>query len=347
MIGCQRRFPSLRAFVMCAFGVVMAGMATAQSGPAENQVSITVDAGSQAAVALDGPWRFHLGDNPAWANASLDDSSWEELSADRPWGEQGHPSYAGFAWYRASIKLLPPNGDSAPIALMVPHVDSAYEVYWNGALIGSDGKLPPNPVYYLRDSPPRVFHFNAGEHGILAFRVWKAPLLSDDSGKQGGFQDAPMVGSDQAITARLALMNYAWLRSQQFYFSINLIYGLVALLSLLTWLQDRKQWPPLWMFAFSLAPLIEMLFYGVRIPWSSPVTNALWQPITSIRDICLWLLLLWLLQLGQNQRLVRFVWVCAWVSISAEILDSAPYFLAWVPGWLVPMQIEDAVMVAI
>ena len=25
----------------------------------------------QGAISLDGPWRFHLGDNPAWANPDL------------------------------------------------------------------------------------------------------------------------------------------------------------------------------------------------------------------------------------------------------------------------------------
>ena len=363
MIGSQRRFPSSRALFLFAFGVVMAAPATAQTNPSKPGTSIPVDERSQVAVALNGPWRFHVGDDLGWADPSLDDSGWEELSADRPWGEQGHASYAGFAWYRArivfsssgsggsvsgeSVSGRPGSLEPGSIALLVPHIDSAYEVYWNGALIGSDGKLPPHPVYYLRASPARVFRFKAGDHGVLAFRVWKAPLLSDDTGKNGGFQDAPMAGSERAVTTRLALLDYEWLRSQQFYFSINLIFGLVALLSLLTWLQDRKQWPPLWMFGLALAPLIEMLFYGVGIPWSSPLANALWQPVTSIRDICLWLLLLWLLKLGEDRRLVRLVWVCAWVSICAEVLDSAPYFLAWVPGLLVPMQIEDAVMVAI
>lgn len=351
MIGRRCRFPSPRALFLFAFSSVLAETAVAQTNSSNYQASITVNLGSQSAVALDGPWRFHLGDDAAWADAAFDDSDWEELSADRPWGEQGHASYAGFAWYRTSIVISSSaKSDSLHLALLIPHVDSAYEVYWNGKLIGSDGKLPPNPVYYLRASPPRVFYIdniNAGEHGVLAFRVWKAPLLSDDSGRNGGFQGAPMAGSDRAIATRLALMNYEWLRSQLLYFSINLILGIVALLSLLTWLQDRKQWPPLWMFGFAMAPLIEMLFYGVRIPWPSPLANALWQPVSSIRDICLWMLLLWLLQLGQNKRLVRFVWVCAWVSVSAVILDGAPYFLAWIPGWLVPMQIEDALMVAV
>jgi hypothetical protein len=275
MIGWQRRFPSSRAFgvfaigALFAFGVAKAGTAAAQAEPPKNQASIaagagiTVDERGQAAVPLDGPWRFHLGDDPAWADPGLDDSHWEKLSADRPWGEQGHASYAGFAWYRAIIDFSSTassvsgsgeagSGQSVPIALLVPHVESAYEVYWNGVLIGSDGKLPPNPVYYLRAAPPKIFRFNAGEHGVLAFRVWKAPLLSDDTGRHGGFENAPMAGSERAIATRRGLMDYGWLRSQQFFFGVNLIYGLVALLSLLTWLQDRKQWPALWMFGFAV-----------------------------------------------------------------------------------------------
>ncbi len=364
MIGRWWCISSPRALTAVAFGAILAGAPVARTetstylAPLAGGAEIAVDECSQTAVALAAPWRFHTGDDAGWADPSLDDSRWEEVSADRPWGEQGHASYAGFAWYRAHIEIAScGNGETASgrsvsdaspaVALLVPHVDSAYEVYWNGVLIGRDGKFPPNPVYYLRASRAKVFQFNAGERGVLAFRVWKAPLLSDDSGKLGGFVAAPMAGSGTAIATHLALMDYERLRSKQFYFSINLIYGLVALFSLLTWLQDRKQWPPLWMFGFAVAPLIEMLFYGVRIPWPSPVANALWQPVTSIRDICLWFLLVWLLQLGEDRRLVRFVRVFAWISISAEVLDSLPYFLSWIPGLLVPMQIEDAVMVAI
>src|ERR1700678_1531900 len=51
-------------------------------------------------VPLQGNWQFHLGDDKAWADPALDDSGWEQIHVDAPWGSQGHPSYTGFAWYR-------------------------------------------------------------------------------------------------------------------------------------------------------------------------------------------------------------------------------------------------------
>src|SRR4051812_23112564 len=37
-----------------------------------------------AAPLLDGPWRFHTGDNPNWANADADDSGWEMVDLSAP-----------------------------------------------------------------------------------------------------------------------------------------------------------------------------------------------------------------------------------------------------------------------
>lgn len=51
----------------------------------------------KGSVPLNGPWQFHLGDNISWASPAFDDSHWEQLSADKPWGEQGHFAYTGFA----------------------------------------------------------------------------------------------------------------------------------------------------------------------------------------------------------------------------------------------------------
>ncbi|MGH9590146.1 MAG: hypothetical protein ACRD25_07105, partial [Terracidiphilus sp.] len=30
-------------------------------------------------VSLYGPWKFHLGDNPRWADPGFDDSQWETV----------------------------------------------------------------------------------------------------------------------------------------------------------------------------------------------------------------------------------------------------------------------------
>ena len=34
----------------------------------------------QSIVALNGPWKFHIGDNLQWANPDFDDSQWETVN---------------------------------------------------------------------------------------------------------------------------------------------------------------------------------------------------------------------------------------------------------------------------
>src|SRR5581483_10643595 len=53
-----------------------------------------------AVVPLTGPWKFHTGDNPGWAQPALDDSSWSDMDmtpARGPvpgWTARGFPGYA-------------------------------------------------------------------------------------------------------------------------------------------------------------------------------------------------------------------------------------------------------------
>jgi hypothetical protein len=336
------RFPWLPALLSLAFAAVLA-----QAQPVREPSLLPADTLSRAAIPLDGPWKFHLGDDPAWAVPSCDDSAWEQLTADRPWGQQGYASYAGFAWYRLNLTIAPGQNDPPPLALLVPHVDNAYEIYWNGALVGQNGKLPPYPVYYLASQPPQVFGLGPARSGVLAFRVWKAPLLSDDTGQGGGFLGPPMAGSPDAIDLRITVLDYQWLRSRQFYFALNSLYALVALLSLLAWLRDRSQWPLFWMAGFALAPVISVLFYGLRLPWPLAVANGLWQPLSSLRDISLWFLLVWLLELRDNPGLVRLIRVCAWANFISTTLDAVPSLIDWIPGWTLTAQIADAVFTGV
>jgi hypothetical protein len=65
----------------------------------------------KGAIALSGPWQFHLGDDAQWADPTTADETgqngWEQLAAEQPWGTQGHPSQAGFGWYRKHLHLTP------------------------------------------------------------------------------------------------------------------------------------------------------------------------------------------------------------------------------------------------
>jgi class 3 adenylate cyclase len=88
---------------------------------------------------LAGNWRFHFGDDPAYASAAFVDSSWQLLAVPDTWSQRNLPS-AGIAWYRSRIAI----NDTAAMeaaGLFFEHVHVAMEVYWNGELIGSNGKV--------------------------------------------------------------------------------------------------------------------------------------------------------------------------------------------------------------
>jgi Stage II sporulation protein E (SpoIIE) len=304
------------------------------------------------AVALDGSWRFKPGDDAGWANPNLDDSGWEAIAVDKAWGEQGHPSYTGFGWYRRHIEFAPANpkngAESAEhLALMIRHIDDAYEIFWNGARIGGNGAFPPHPVWYPISQPPQTFAWPATGSGVLAIRVWKAPLLSDDSGRRGGILFPPVVGTSAAIVAAKAQLDYQWLRSRQFVFGEDLLYALVALLSLLAWLRDRRQLLLLWVATFALASIFRQMLFGMGIDWPRSITDALAGPLSSIRDVSLWFLLLALLQLREKRRLLRLTWAAAVVSLTATTLDGLISLFLWTSRWLLAVQVADALLTVI
>ncbi|MFP5227250.1 MAG: GGDEF domain-containing protein, partial [Acidobacteriota bacterium] len=255
---------------------------------AANSASIVVHGLGKGTVPLSGPWQFHTGDDSAWAAPGFDDSGWQQVSADRPWGEQGHDRYTGYAWYRCRISLTPAAGVAPPFALLVEHIDDAYEIYWNGRLIGRNGRVDPYRIWYYSQKA-QIFTLGPGESGVLAFRVWKAPLFSDDSGQGGGFESAPLVGSPAAIAAVRGALDYQWLSGRQFLFGQNLIYALIALVSFLAWLRHRSQWLLFWMMAFTAAPVALLLLMGSDLHWPYLFVVGAAQPFYSIQDeIALW-----------------------------------------------------------
>jgi hypothetical protein len=312
----------------------------------------------KAIAPLDGPWQFHLGDDTSWSSPAFDDSDWEQLTAGKPWGEQGYPSYTGYAWYRLHLSLDSAPGNQTNFALLVPHLDDVYEIFWNDNSIGRSGKFPPYPIWYRSSDAPIIYPLGSGTsesdpelkqqlQGTLAIRVWKAPLMSDDSGRSGGFQRAPVIGYPESVAAYKTTLDYQWLRTNQFSFSEYLLYGIAGLLGLFSWLRDRQQRTLLWMTGFALSPLIRLFLYGMRIAWPVGLSNAIGPPVSSIRDISLWFLLLWLLHLDDNPSLIRLVRRFAIVSVSVSIADGLLSLLDASVGWFWIVQIADAVLTGI
>ncbi len=72
-LGCHRlRVRSVLVLLLTALSLACLGLGE----------TLNLKNPGTGSVALDGNWRFHLGDDKAWADPALDDSGWEPIRAD-------------------------------------------------------------------------------------------------------------------------------------------------------------------------------------------------------------------------------------------------------------------------
>ena len=302
------------------------GVARPQQKSAPTTPILTVDGLGPGAVALDGPWQFHTGDNPEWASPSFDDSAWEPMQLDGSWGSQSHPGYTGYAWYRRHVQIHTVAGGQTKYALLMPPVDDAYEVFWNGKPIGQFGKFPPRPRWYY-STFPRSFPVPSAESGTIAIRVWKSPLLFVDPDSLGGMYGPPLLGDADTIDAQLAASNAQNMRQNLYDFTLVILYGFVTLLSVLLWSRNRRVKLFLWLAIFTATPVMLFVIQGVlQIPIYYGFGRGLNQPIYALNHVSLWFLLLYLLRLDSRPTLVRWTRALGIVTVVAGVLDGALAF---------------------
>jgi hypothetical protein len=332
------RFLQVRLSPLLLLPFMAAALACA--APASAIPPLVVQGVGAATQPLDGKWQFRTGDDIAWAAPAYDDSTWEPIGVDQSWGAQTHFGYTGYAWYRRHLDIAPVAGSKASFALFIPPIDDAYELYWNGQLIGQGGRLPPHPVWYF-ENPYRTFAMGQPEPGVLAIRVWKAGFASFDSGILGGLSRAPLIGSSEAIAAYKEGLDYRWLKGHQYGFALDLLYGLVGLISFLAWLRSRRQKLLFWMAIFSIVPFLSQVLVAFRIPFPYLFALGALQPLIGIGDVSLWFLLLYLLQLDDHPRLRSWTRNLAIVSMVSCSLDGALTLWAFNVG---PFAMADAIL---
>ncbi len=295
-------------------------------------------------VEVGGNWQFHTGDNVAWANPEYNDSGWSQLRGDETWGAQANPGYTGFAWYRKQIDVT---GAGHALSILIPPVDDAYEIYWNGRKIGSYGSLPPHAAWWPVGHSA-VYSLGALPlKGVLALRVWKAPLASTDPWGEGGLNAAPVLGNASVLELQAMAPRSLQEHRQLPQILIGAVVLVAGLLTLLLFLRERKQWMYLWLAIYLLAEgliafrVLDAISYGLDFR----SLQLYLQFVGSFQDISLWLLLLTLFGFSQEQRWRRWTVVLAVLYLAAVIVDSTVNFF-WQNAGL-GMQWTDAITTAI
>ena len=156
--------------------------------------------------ALDGAWRFHPGDDPAWADPGADDRSWDQITlVSRPevrdsdvglpgyldgWRAHGHPRLDGYGWYRKQVTL--PQRDGL-VLVGPPAVDDGYEMFWDGHPIGGIGRLSGSPRVNATRPLLATLPASPGGHiATLAIRAFMQPGLDRDT-HSGGLRTVPVL----------------------------------------------------------------------------------------------------------------------------------------------------------
>jgi hypothetical protein len=284
----------------------------------------------RATMPIDGTWQFHEGDNMAWAAPDLDDSGWQPIQVGRSWEGQGHRNLTGFGWYRRHIAFDLDHNADWEAALAFSNVQDAAEIYWNGRLIGTVGKVWPHAVW-LRQSPAQGFSLGPakqlGAGGVLAVRVWAAPYYAYAPDETGGLGGTPLLGDAAAVKALCSLWLYQGMEQGLYWYALALLSALVSLLALLAWLRDRRQWTLVWLAIFTAR--VPALLWDT-LPWNSfRLSYGTVGIIYMAGDAALWLLLLDLLGLRNRPFLVRWTRILAALTVGLQILEAAEQLFDW------------------
>ncbi|MET0464084.1 MAG: ATP-binding protein [Chitinophagaceae bacterium] len=188
-------------------------------------------------------WRFHPGDDTAWASPDLTDSSWTRTSSK--FGKQNPPSqWTGFGWFRIWLK----KGAAVPINSWGLYInqDAASEIYFDGQKVTTLGKLGNSKQTSIAARDPyltiplaitdtlphllaiRYCNYHQYFSNFVGFQAWisDARFMQEKQRTDQRFFDyLLMSGAAMAILVLLHLLLYAFYPKQK----VNLYYSLFVL----------------------------------------------------------------------------------------------------------------------
>jgi Stage II sporulation protein E (SpoIIE) len=314
-------------------------------------------------VELSGLWKFHIGDDLAWAREDFDDSSWGTLDLTPPggssnpelgssgyipgWTANGYPKHTGFAWYRLRVNVQSSHGR---LAIKMPNeVDDAYQLYVNGQLLGELGRFGEHRVT-IYSTLPQAFRLPRELRNgpiTIAVRVYMNSASLFQTPDAGGMHEPPVLGHAGVIGTLVQMDwdNTAHVVGSGFLEMLILLLAWMVAVSLLS--MDRTEPSYLWL---SLVCAVTILGNGVTlilsfVPWITLTSGFFLQSIIigPIR-IGLWVIFwgYWF-RISRMQWVHRIVWGLVGLTMIITALMSAPLYGEYVPVqaavYLTPIQL--------
>jgi two-component system NtrC family sensor kinase len=122
----------MRFLLLLASLYLLVGTSLATGVPLDT-AALRIERLPPAGLLLTKGWRYHAGDDPAWARPDFDDSSWDTLNPARPRRELPPGLNAGISWLRLRLRLSDSLRQRALI-LQLRRLGTA-DIYLNGRLL--------------------------------------------------------------------------------------------------------------------------------------------------------------------------------------------------------------------
>jgi hypothetical protein len=318
----------LFALVLMAMAGAVSHAAAPAKAPAPAPPTLAIDGLDNGAITLDGPWQFHIGDDMAWADPGFDDSGWQAVPFPQA-ATQSRPSGgSAFAWYRVRI---PVSDGAAQHAILLPAVNTSYQVFADGRLIASYGALPPHPKLLVSQPQMILIPGSSGQYLTLAVRLWTFAGVNDyDS---SAVRVDPQFGTPAFVRQQLEIVHLKARLSLTITYIVVIFSVLGALATGALYLSRRGEKEYLWLalYLFMLAALNTLWTLRVNFAISyfscGVVQNTLFAG-TSLAQLLLF------------RRLLKGSWNWFfWCAFSADLVLYATMLagLAGVSGsWRVP-----------
>ncbi|MBX7223695.1 MAG: protein kinase, partial [Blastocatellia bacterium] len=151
------------------------------------------------------PWKFHLGDDPTWAQPAVNDADWLVVDPTKANEDSPATRFIGYAWYRIEIRLPLNQGTEKPTQVGILYGGSIFdgqEIYANGVKLGQAGISTPGEIGKMPLMQAVLVPVQAiGSDGtvVLAIRYFQDANYVHVFGKGGGLQPQVRVGNLEVL----------------------------------------------------------------------------------------------------------------------------------------------------
>ena len=166
----------MKKFILAIFLLTASGVFAA--GQKDTAGVLIINKIPDNGLLLKQGWKFHPGDDPAFAKPAYNDSDWQNIDPTVQAPDMPEAAQHGIGWLRIKLNVLPSSRQNAAIFIFQC---PAVEIYLNGHLVGRRGTINnqlKTGLAYADVINPIQLPLSGGPEQVLAVRFAYPPFIN-------------------------------------------------------------------------------------------------------------------------------------------------------------------------